>query len=234
MAEVLDEEDCSSSASDEPEAERERVPPMKQKRKSKGLISSLLGAFSSSSASSSKRKPKKKRERRRRVDRSASVLRQEAQQGRAIHREADTNVVSIEFGSLAQDSRDIFAGDAVFCSSCKAVLSRTSVLVPVEYWDEKTGDTRKGDDNIQISSVDDAKDDQAEELSGTCVWKCEFCGTVNNEIELDDEEIPKEDARDYVLEPATEDDDKKQQNDGLTIFCVDVSGSMVSLLRQCH
>ncbi len=79
------------------------------------------------------------------------------------------------------------------------------------------------------------------------VWKCEYCNHLNNDILLDDEEIPKSETIDYILEgPAKgsgannnnnnnnnnggnidgNNSNSKGKSDDLLILCMDVSGSM--------
>lgn len=58
---------------------------------------------------------------------------------------------------------------------------------------------------------------------GETVWKCEFCEKENN-IMLEEEEIPKDQTCDYMLEPAPE--GKEFKNDNTILFCIDISGSM--------
>ena len=58
-------------------------------------------------------------------------------------------------------------------------------------------------------------------------WTCEFCSSENL-IELDEEEIPKENKILYVLETISQQAAKvqKQSHDKTVIFCIDISGSM--------
>eukprot|EP01091_Cochliopodium_minus_P009235 TRINITY_DN222_c0_g3_i1.p1 TRINITY_DN222_c0_g3~~TRINITY_DN222_c0_g3_i1.p1 ORF type:complete len:714 (-),score=288.87 TRINITY_DN222_c0_g3_i1:43-2184(-) len=55
-------------------------------------------------------------------------------------------------------------------------------------------------------------------------WNCEFCG-VENSVVIDEEEIPKEDTLDYLLEPAPELNDSRGDSNTI-LFLVDISGSM--------
>eukprot|EP01092_Planopodium_desertum_P005534 TRINITY_DN231_c0_g1_i2.p1 TRINITY_DN231_c0_g1~~TRINITY_DN231_c0_g1_i2.p1 ORF type:complete len:749 (-),score=157.94 TRINITY_DN231_c0_g1_i2:44-2227(-) len=55
-------------------------------------------------------------------------------------------------------------------------------------------------------------------------WNCEFCGTAN-EVSLEDEEIPKADSIDYLLEAAPT-KVVKSDDESTIIFCIDISGSM--------
>lgn len=57
-------------------------------------------------------------------------------------------------------------------------------------------------------------------------WECEFCQVVNNDINLDDEEIPKEDTYDYVLSPSVLNQVSNKETN--IIFVLDMSGSMCS------
>jgi predicted metal-dependent peptidase len=53
-------------------------------------------------------------------------------------------------------------------------------------------------------------------------WTCDFCNFVTI-VDLDEEERPKEDVLDYMLEPGKQHDDN---DTSLVVFCVDISGSM--------
>ena len=58
------------------------------------------------------------------------------------------------------------------------------------------------------------------------VWGCEFC-CAENEVMLDEEEMPKANAVNYLVEaPAQVLDKKLQGQDISVVFCLDVSGSM--------
>jgi len=59
--------------------------------------------------------------------------------------------------------------------------------------------------------------------NGKPVWQCEFCDNKNI-IRLEDEEIPKSDTCDYMIEPPAQ--VSVSQSTGTVIFCVDISGSM--------
>lgn len=121
----------------------------------------------------------------------------------------DANVMHVDFSTLAQSADEVFPGDAIFCTECKACLSQTSA----------------------VKSAAEAKDELKELKDGTQasdehkVWKCEFCARVNL-IDVAPEEIPKTASRDYVLEPAPDRKTTGQGNDNAVIFCLDVSGSM--------
>lgn len=134
----------------------------------------------------------------------------------AVRREVDTNVVAIPFANLAKDADSFFAGDPVYCSECKACLTATStVLKPGE--EGKAPEEKKAEE----SKVTPIKLEQ-----GQMLWPCEFCGH-RNVIEIDEQELPKTETRDYVLEGAGDaKQDKVRPGEGQVIFCVDVSGSM--------
>ena len=59
------------------------------------------------------------------------------------------------------------------------------------------------------------------------VWTCEFCNN-SNEIDVMDEEIPKEQDVTFMLEPAlsTTTAGPSGTDESLVIFCIDISGSM--------
>lgn len=59
------------------------------------------------------------------------------------------------------------------------------------------------------------------------LWKCEFC-YAENEIFIDDEEMPKINEVNYLVEAAAQVKDKKLggNQDISVIFCIDISGSM--------
>ncbi len=99
----------------------------------------------------------------------------------------------------------VMTGDPVHCSKCKSVLSLISHL---EAADED----------------DDGKK-----------WKCEFCSQVNDNLDIAEEEIPKEKSVDYLLAAAQEKSSSdKAGGDGMaactgtTVYCIDISGSMAS------
>jgi len=170
----------------------------------------------------------------------------------------DTNVLSVRYDSLAQNADDVFAGDAIFCrsDSCRAVFSQLSKLADdsevQEIKEEKKKEQAKekeAKDNEQEKEKeqDDEKEKEKEkekeveqkeqknqehvELEeGQKLWICEFCGT-HNAIDIDEEEIPSKDTRDYVLSPAREGENKDVKPsdvDSYVVFCIDTSSSMCS------
>ncbi len=65
----------------------------------------------------------------------------------------------------------------------------------------------------------------------------EYCGKENKKLEVTAEEIPKESMFDYMLSPATvEEEEKKEDKEevvqkvtpGIIVYCIDISGSMDS------
>ncbi|XP_041351895.1 circularly permutated Ras protein 1-like [Gigantopelta aegis] len=71
--------------------------------------------------------------------------------------------------------------------------------------------------------------------SGDRVWKCEYCYNENKNIDMSQEEIPKDDRFDYMLSPPDERTEesgdaekpaKLEKKPGIIIYCMDVSGSM--------
>lgn len=58
------------------------------------------------------------------------------------------------------------------------------------------------------------------------IWQCEFCNH-KNKVDLEDEEMPKSDKINYIIEAAAQVHDKKGQvGDSAIVVCIDISGSM--------
>jgi hypothetical protein len=112
-------------------------------------------------------------------------------------RGANTNVIGLELGKLGE-SAVVATGDAQYCENCKAMFNSLSVL-------------NKQEENTN-SNVEDKK------------WKCEFCSHLNS-LMIEEEEIPKVDTLDYLLEPAPQMEEKTGDNNTI-LFVVDISGSM--------
>eukprot|EP00026_Physarum_polycephalum_P001610 Phypoly_transcript_01612.p1 GENE.Phypoly_transcript_01612~~Phypoly_transcript_01612.p1 ORF type:complete len:942 (+),score=162.08 Phypoly_transcript_01612:32-2857(+) len=55
-------------------------------------------------------------------------------------------------------------------------------------------------------------------------WVCDFCGTTNKDIMLEDEEIPKTEITEYMLTPPPSLNGPVDES--FVVFCIDVSGSM--------
>lgn len=109
----------------------------------------------------------------------------------------NTNVAVLSLGPVAKES-EVQPGDPIFCSNsrCKAVLSATSTV-----------------------ETNEAKES---------TWTCEYCATVNKvDINAEDDELPTGEVQDYLLSPPTaQQDTKSDQSGSLTIFVIDISGSM--------
>ena len=71
------------------------------------------------------------------------------------------------------------------------------------------------------------------------MWKCEFCNQ-DNEVHIDDEELPQSAEVTYLLEAAAQVEQAEEEKKGAAaevatpsdkisvVFCIDVSGSMAS------
>eukprot|EP00753_Platysulcus_tardus_P005322 PLAT13174.1.p1 GENE.PLAT13174.1~~PLAT13174.1.p1 ORF type:complete len:812 (-),score=424.03 PLAT13174.1:165-2561(-) len=159
-------------------------------------------------------RPAKKEKRRRRRSRDGHASR--------FRRRVDTNVLSIDFGTLG-DSTDVATGDCVFCDECNVALNSESVI-----WERETGSYFKGGKVVEDAEADEALVKAADGMEGTHVWKCEFCGFVNA-LELDEEELPAGRCLDYVLEPPPAPEMGRAASEGessIVIFAIDISGSM--------
>jgi len=124
-------------------------------------------------------------------------------------RKLNTNVVELALGTTlsAESSDSVMTGDPVFCKDCGAVFSSVSKLTPKE-------------------AEDGAEDDG----TVTGAWECEFC-SCSNEVTLDKEEIPKGTNNDYLVDDSlrasnSSTDEQYAAGTGLTVFVVDISGSM--------
>jgi hypothetical protein len=67
------------------------------------------------------------------------------------------------------------------------------------------------------------------EVDGNQIWVCEFCNN-ENEVMIDEEEIPQAPAVTYLLEASAQVQDAKAggnvAQDISVVFCMDISGSM--------
>lgn len=69
-----------------------------------------------------------------------------------------------------------------------------------------------------MSSLEEKKENQE--------WRCEFCNTVN-EVDIDEEEVPKSEAINYIIQAAAKVHDQKRENlESSIVLCIDISGSM--------
>ena len=121
-----------------------------------------------------------------------------------------TNSVLVEVGALGNLTKKKYQKDkSILCKGCNVVLSSVSEIIP-------TSSTKTGE----------------KKLCDTYDWKCEFCGTNNNNIEIPSSSIPKRSATLRMLKPGKKvkkSKDKKQtvdESEGVIVFCIDVSGSM--------
>ena len=96
-------------------------------------------------------------------------------------------------------------GDPVYCTSCRGVLSIHSVLVgrvklrsgdllfatPVTPTCNCSSAAPPSTDNGEAgTSTADAADGGDDDDDDSKTWTCEFCGTINDSVELEPEEIP--------------------------------------------
>jgi hypothetical protein len=118
-----------------------------------------------------------------------------------IDDEPDTNVVTIKFDKL-KDPSVMQAGDSIKCQNCDAYLSCLSKV-------EVNKEAGVGNDDHKL-------------------WKCEFCNFTNN-LQVDNEEIPKIDDVTYMLQPAPGVQNATNAEDihsEYVVYCIDISGSM--------
>lgn len=106
---------------------------------------------------------------------------------------------------VLKEDPDVVAGDAVFCQNCKAVFNMYSKL--------------------RAPTEEEAKLHEVEHDTEK-IWECEFCNHKNL-VNLEEPEIPKKDAVNYILENAKAEENKKKSEEEIAIvFCIDISGSM--------
>eukprot|EP00484_Ammonia_sp_Unknown_P021778 CAMPEP_0197028056 /NCGR_PEP_ID=MMETSP1384-20130603/7855_1 /TAXON_ID=29189 /ORGANISM="Ammonia sp." /LENGTH=624 /DNA_ID=CAMNT_0042456999 /DNA_START=107 /DNA_END=1978 /DNA_ORIENTATION=+ len=125
---------------------------------------------------------------------------------KVVHRQkVNTNIISVDLGTLKNAADNISTGDACACKQCKAILSKHDEL---------------------LKSYEEIKLDDEDSES---IWICKFCNFINI-VDLDDEEVPKQETIDYILAPPASADDAKQSeqntDESQVIFCIDISGSM--------
>eukprot|EP01125_Pyxidicula_operculata_P008162 TRINITY_DN275_c0_g2_i1.p1 TRINITY_DN275_c0_g2~~TRINITY_DN275_c0_g2_i1.p1 ORF type:complete len:1179 (+),score=388.10 TRINITY_DN275_c0_g2_i1:39-3575(+) len=116
----------------------------------------------------------------------------------------DGNVVHVPMSSLGS-KYELATGTSFSCQDCPGVISLHSKLKP-------TGK----EDNFD--------------------WVCEYCGCENN-VTIEAGEIPRVENSEYVISPPTVvntkpgDDGVHMDERGYVIFCIDISGSMGSLVE---
>jgi len=138
-------------------------------------------------------------------------------------RKATTNVLAINLGSLSDVADAVATGDPTFCNRCGACLNSLSKLKERSQVQDFTESNRNNSRQIQ-GSVDSVNNNNQSsiELEGNFIWKCEFCDE-RNYVLLEEDEIPKKNVIDYLLEPPA---DTKDADDSIVVFCIDISGSM--------
>lgn len=187
-----------------------------QKKKG-GFWSALFGSSSSAKKDS---KPKKK------AEKQPKKLSKAKAHNRRFRQAVDTNIVAIGMDVLQQDAQ-LAAGDPTFCQNCNSVFNKYSEIkhpddqkdIGMAKEDVKAEEDEKGN-RLDLPSQENHEvydeDDQS--------WTCEFC-YHKNIVNLEKEEIPTEDAVNYVLE-MDESKQNKSKSDVSVIFCLDTSGSM--------
>ena len=123
---------------------------------------------------------------------------------------ADTNLVCLSLGTLAKDADEMMTGDPIRCKGCDVILNGKSILLR-----EGNNNDRRFPKSVKFFSLSLLGNDE-----GVFSWTCEFCSTFN-ELNLEEGEIPTKFQSEYMLVPPT-----KSQQKQLTIFCIDISGSM--------
>jgi len=183
----------------------------KEAPKKKGGIFGFFSRNREADPKSEKKKPKVKKEKKKRVLIARSAESEAAQ--RRFKTRVDFNVVSVDMASLKEES-ELATGDAVFCSKCSAAFSSHSAI-------------KSKSEVMQTKAMEE--DAKMEELPGGVeepqVWVCEFCAN-SNEVNLEEEEKPKSNKINYILESVAQVQEKHEEDDISIIFCIDISGSM--------
>jgi hypothetical protein len=128
----------------------------------------------------------------------AKKTKQRSRPAQTYQQEVDTNVYKLTMATL-KDGVEIASGDPVFCQNCQAAFS-------------------------MFSKIEDTKDNEG---NAQQVWSCEFC-SFRNDVCFEEEELPKSQAINYILEAAAQVNDKKLmgKQEISVVFCIDISGSM--------
>lgn len=121
-------------------------------------------------------------------------------------RKADSNVIAVKFDELVSTNK-MFAGEPIRCKSCEAMMSETS--------------------RARIS--EDGK-----------TWMCEFCYVVNDISGYAREQVPNQNDVTFLIEaaPKKEKDSSsepasvavKSTDDNYLVYCIDISGSMDTMI----
>lgn len=136
---------------------------------------------------------------------------------RKFRQEVDTNIVSIRFDVLEQDTQ-IAAGDAVFCQNCNSVFNKYSILsnpsnLKVITEDVKMEEDQDGNEILPAKKKDQDVFDEDEQE-----WECEFC-YHQNIINIRKEEVQTEEAVNYILE-INKQNKQKSNSDESIIFAL--------------
>mmetsp|Transcript_12684 Transcript_12684/g.19172 ORF Transcript_12684/g.19172 Transcript_12684/m.19172 type:complete len:810 (-) Transcript_12684:27-2456(-) len=212
--------DSSSSSSSDlgdvlASPQTEQVQPVEQQQQKSGFLNKILSSFSSKDAQRSAPPPKPRGQRQKQYQnpRRAPKPRPPKPQRRVQKvRRATTNVVTLDLGSLASEA-NMMTGDPEKCENqtCGAFFSSNSVI---EKRTVKPADA--GSSNAQGS--DETR----------TFWKCEYC-SHEQEVFLDDDEVPKNDTVDYILAAPTSSAKSAaaaNTTNNQVIFVLDTSGSM--------
>lgn len=120
-----------------------------------------------------------------------------AKTNNVYRQQVDTNIYQVALACL-KDAAAMATGDPELCKTCSAVFNLHSKIDSLKMMDGSEKQT----------------------------WTCEFCCTKNN-VNLDEEELPKVNAVNYLVEAAAQVEDKKMAGQDISVvFCLDVSGSM--------
>jgi hypothetical protein len=190
-----------------------------EKPKKKGFWSNLFARSSKKEDSKKDSVKKSKKVAQRKFSRAKK-------HNRKFRQEVDTNIVSIGLDVLEQDAQ-VAAGDALFCQNCNGVFNKHSILSHpgdkqaegLVKEDAKMEEDQEGNKLEAKKAPNDEVFDEDEQL-----WVCEFC-YHRNVVNLEKEEVPTEEAVNYILE-VPDQEQKKSSSDVSVVFCLDTSGSM--------
>lgn len=162
------------------------------------------------------------------------------------YQKTDVNVFKLDLSTVAKDS-EVMTGDPTFCMKCAVTVSHLSKITHMKTSELKATNaalfnknqapaycgvrdlffppeevTAAGAPSSSSSASTTADTQQYDDLPEEVdVWVCEFCG-FHNISNVAEEELPKSDTVDYVINPAPVGAVEEQN----IIFCVDISGSM--------
>ncbi|GAM18137.1 hypothetical protein SAMD00019534_013120 [Acytostelium subglobosum LB1] len=136
-------------------------------------------------------------------------------------RKTTINVLNIKLGTLSNNPI-VATGDPLHCAGCKVIFSNIN-----NFKDVLSSDGKSYPSIPTGGGVANGK------------WTCEFCGELTD-FNMVEEEIPKSNIIDYILEPApittttvSNNNNEKTVNpdSSYVVFCIDVSGSMDSIVE---